>query len=76
VAGGARALNSKGRGFAPTTIVRPVRGRRLMPAELADEVHKVMRQAAFDQKVTMQEILRRGLKMWLVAHDYKFPPDE
>lgn len=42
---------------------------------IKDEVHRVMRQAAFDQKVTMQEILRRGLKMWLVAHDYKFPEE-
>lgn len=40
---------------------------------IKDEVHKVMRQAAFDKKITMQEILRRGLKMWLIAHDYKFP---
>lgn len=40
------------------------------------EVHSVMRQAAFDQKVTMQEILRRGLKMWLVAHDYDFPAED
>ena len=40
---------------------------------IKEEVHGVMRQAAFDQKITMQEILRRGLKMWLIAHDYKFP---
>jgi hypothetical protein len=40
---------------------------------IKNEVHSVMRQAAFDQKITMQEVLRRGLKMWLIAHDYKFP---
>ena len=40
---------------------------------IRDEVHAVMRQAAFDQKITMQEVLRRGLKMWLIAHDYDFP---
>ena len=37
------------------------------------EIHAVMRQAAFDRKITMQEILRRGLKLWLVAHGYDFP---
>lgn len=40
---------------------------------IKDDVHSVMRQAAFDQQITMQEVLRRGLKMWLIAHDYKFP---
>jgi hypothetical protein len=42
---------------------------------IKDEVHAVMRQAAFDQRITMQEILRRGLKMWLIAHDYKWPEE-
>jgi hypothetical protein len=42
---------------------------------IKEEVHGVMRQAAFDQKTTMQEVLRRGLKMWLIAHDYKFPEE-
>jgi hypothetical protein len=40
---------------------------------IKDEVHALLRQAAFDQKVTMQEILRRGLKTWLLVHDYEFP---
>jgi flagellar biosynthesis GTPase FlhF len=40
---------------------------------IKNEVHTVMRQAAFDKKVTMQEVLRRGLKMWLAAHDYDWP---
>lgn len=40
---------------------------------IKEEVHSVMRQAAFDQKVTMQEVLRRGLKMWLIAHGYEYP---
>lgn len=42
---------------------------------IKEEVHAVMRQAAFDQKVTMQEVLRRGLRMWLVAHDYDWPDE-
>ena len=42
---------------------------------IKDEVHTMMRQAAFDEKITMQEVLRRGLKMWLIAHDYKFPDE-
>jgi hypothetical protein len=40
---------------------------------IKDDVHTVLRQAAFDQKITMQEVLRRGLKMWLIAHGYTFP---
>lgn len=40
---------------------------------IKDEVHAVLRQAAFDQNITMQEVLRRGLRMWLIAHDYDFP---
>jgi hypothetical protein len=43
---------------------------------IKNEIHAIMRQAAFDQKITMQEILRRGLKMWLIAHDYDFPDDD
>jgi hypothetical protein len=43
---------------------------------IKEEIHAVMRQAAFDQKITMQEILRRGLRMWLIAHDYDFPERE
>ncbi len=34
------------------------------------EIHSVMRQAAFDKKITMQEVLRRGLKLWLEANGY------
>jgi hypothetical protein len=33
-------------------------------------VHERLRQAAFDKRVTMQSVLRAGLKMWFVAHDY------
>lgn len=40
---------------------------------IKNDVHAVMRQAAFDQKITMAEVLRRGLKMWLTAHHYEFP---
>jgi hypothetical protein len=39
------------------------------------EVHAVMRRAAFDQHITMQEILRRGLKMWLTAYAYEWPDE-
>jgi hypothetical protein len=40
---------------------------------IKNDIHSIMRQAAFDEKITMQEILRRGLKMWLIAHGYDFP---
>lgn len=33
-------------------------------------VHEVLRKAAFDKRITMQAILRAGLKMWFIAHDY------
>ena len=39
------------------------------------EVHAVMRRAAFDKKITMQDVLRRGLKLWLEANGYEFPDD-
>jgi hypothetical protein len=40
---------------------------------IRDEVHAVMRKAAFDKKITMQEVLRRGLKLWLDANGYDWP---
>lgn len=42
---------------------------------IKDEVHSVMRQAAFDKHITMQELLRRGLKLWLEANGYDLPDD-
>jgi hypothetical protein len=38
---------------------------------LKEPVHAVLRQAAFDKHMTMQEILRTGLRMWFAAHDYE-----
>lgn len=35
------------------------------------ELHDVLRQAAFDNHMTMQAVLRSGLAMWLFAHGYK-----
>ena len=40
---------------------------------IKEEIHTLLRRAAFDHRITMQEVLRRGLKMWLVAQGYKFP---
>jgi hypothetical protein len=42
---------------------------------IKDDVHAVMRQAAFDKHITMQEVLRRGLKLWLEANGYDWPSD-
>ncbi len=42
---------------------------------IKEKVHAVMRQAAFDEKITMQEILRRGLRIYLTQHGYKFPEE-
>jgi hypothetical protein len=33
-------------------------------------IHETLRQAAFDQRTTMQAILRSGLAMWFYAHGY------
>lgn len=38
-----------------------------MPAE----VHEQLRQAAFDNHLTMWEILRQGLDAWFITHGYK-----
>lgn len=38
---------------------------------LRAEIHSTLRQAAFDHKITMQEVLRRGLAIWLAAHGYR-----
>lgn len=43
---------------------------------IKQEVHEVLRQAAFDKRVTMQEVLRRGLKLWLEANGYDWPDDD
>lgn len=40
------------------------------------QIHEVLRQAAFDQRMTMQAILRSGLAMWFVAHGYNVSIDE
>lgn len=41
---------------------------------LKEPVHARLRQAAFDQHMTMQAILRAGLAMWFFAHGYD--PDD
>lgn len=38
---------------------------------LSEELHAAMRQGAFDHKITMHEVLRQGLRMWLTANDYE-----
>ncbi len=43
---------------------------------IKDELHATMRQAAFDKHITMQEVLRRGLKLWLEANGYDWPDDD
>jgi hypothetical protein len=43
---------------------------------LKKELHEVLRQAAFDNRVTMQSILRSGLMMWLMAHGYIISTDD
>jgi hypothetical protein len=43
---------------------------------IKEPIHAVMRKAAFDHKITMQDILRRGLRMWLVENGYDFPEED
>ena len=40
---------------------------------IKNEVHELMRQAAFDRRITMQDMLRRGLRLWLEANGYDWP---
>jgi hypothetical protein len=39
-------------------------------------VYETLRKAAFDQRTTMQDVLRRGLAMWFAGHGYAVPLDE
>lgn len=43
---------------------------------IKDSIHETLRQAAFDNRVTMQSILRSGLMMWFIAHGYKVPMED
>ena len=43
---------------------------------LKKPVYEILRQAAFDHRMTMQAVLRAGLRTWLVAHGYDVPPDD
>ena len=40
---------------------------------IKDSVHEALRKAAFDKKITMQDVLRRGLRLWLEANGYDWP---
>jgi hypothetical protein len=40
---------------------------------LKASVHEVLRQAAFDHRITMHAVLREGLAMWFAANDYDAP---
>jgi hypothetical protein len=40
---------------------------------IKDSIHATLRQAAFDNHMTMQAILRAGLMMWFIAHGYNVP---
>jgi hypothetical protein len=43
---------------------------------IKDAIHEALRQAAFDQRTTMQAVLRAGLAMWFVAYGYDVPLSE
>ena len=43
---------------------------------LKASVHEVLRQAAFDKRMTMHAILREGLAMWFAEHGYHAPMSE
>lgn len=43
---------------------------------LKKSIHEILRQAAFDNRTTMQSILRAGLMMWFIAHGYDVPADD
>ena len=37
---------------------------------LKKQIYEILRQAAFDNRMTMQAILRQGLVLWFIAHGY------
>jgi hypothetical protein len=43
---------------------------------ISEDLHRVLRQAAFDQHLTMHEVLRQGLRMWLKEHNYEIDIEE
>lgn len=40
---------------------------------LKRDIYEILRKAAFESRITMQEVLRRGLVMWLAAHGHPIP---
>jgi hypothetical protein len=42
---------------------------------LKKKIYELLRTAAFNNRTTMQAILRSGLLMWFIAHGYDIPPD-
>jgi hypothetical protein len=42
---------------------------------IKEPVHKTLRQAAFDNHMTMQAVLRAGLAMWFIANGYPVDTD-
>ena len=60
--------------FSEVGITLDRRDRRQMKTVLfliSETIHETLRQAAFDQHVTMQAILRAGLATWFLAHGYE-----
>jgi hypothetical protein len=43
---------------------------------LKKSIYETLRQAAFDNRATMQSILRSGLMMWFIAHGYSIPAED
>ena len=43
---------------------------------LKRSIHDILRQAAFDNRMTMQSVLRAGLMMWFIAHGYAIPAND
>jgi hypothetical protein len=43
---------------------------------LKKHIYEALRQAAFDNHMTMQAVLRAGLMMWFIAHGYSVPPED
>jgi hypothetical protein len=53
------------------TLVRHDRTKmRAMVFLIKDSIHEALRQAAFDNRITMHAILREGLAMWFLANGY------
>jgi len=74
-----KLLHARDQAFDEVGVTLDRRDREQMHATvflLKKSIHEILRQAAFDNRMTMQAILRAGLMMWFIAHGYSISADD